>query len=318
MTLAGPQLLAAGSALGLTLLAAYSIACDLVLRDRGRVGRRIDEAFIQRQRERTERTLLFKDLAKLAEDVTTDAPSLRRRFEAMVDQSGLRTQPRTVLTIAVGIGVVAAVIAGSSIGPVGVLPAAAGGFLLPIWRVRVKRDARREKLRSQLPDAFDLMARAVRSGQTMQQAFIAVADEFASPIAEEFSLCSEQQNLGLSTEDSYADLAERTGLVELKLFVTGALVQQQTGGNVTELLERLSSLLRDRARIRGVVKTLTAEGRLQAILLMALPPGLFVVMLGLNASYARLLFTQPKLIWGTIGLEILGALWIRKIINFDF
>jgi tight adherence protein B len=318
MNFAAPQLLVGGSAVGLVLLAAYSIACDLVLRDRERLGRRLDEGFRQQQRERAERSLLFKDLARLAEGTNPEAPGLRRRFEAMVEQSGLRTTPRALLTIAVVAAVALGAVTALLVGPLAAVPATAAGLAGPILHVRRKRDARREKLRSQLPDAFDLMARSVRAGQTMQQALIAVADEFPPPIAEEFALCSEQQNLGLSTDEAYQDLAERTDLVEIKLFVTAAAVQQQTGGNLTELLERLSALMRDRQRIRGVVKTLTAEGRLQAVLLMALPPGMFVIMMILNSSYARLLLEYPKVVLVTVVLETLGALCIRKIVNFNF
>jgi tight adherence protein B len=145
-----------------------------------------------------------------------------------------------------------------------------------------------------------------------------VADEFTPPIAAEFSYVYEQQNLGLPPEVSYADLARRNDLIEIKLFVLALLVQQQTGGNLAELLDKLSSVLRERARIRGVVKTLTAEGRMQAIILMALPFVIFAMIMVLNPVYAKQLFLYPKLIMITIGSEILGGLWIRKIVNFEY
>lgn len=321
MVVGTPQILVGGSAVGLVLLAAYSVMCDLVLRDRERLGRRFDETFRQERHQRAERSLLFKDLARMAGESGLDpdaAPGLRRRFETMIEQSGLRTTPQAVLTTGAIAGAALGIVAGLLIAPLAAVPAAALGVAAPILRVRRAHRARSEKLRSQLPDAFDLMARAVRSGQTMQQALLAVGDEFPPPIAEEFALCCEQQNLGLSVDESYQDLARRTDLVEIKLFVTAAAVQQQTGGNLTELLERLAELLRGRARIRGVVKTLTAEGRLQAIVLMALPPGLFLIMMALNSSYARLLLEYPKLVLLTLGLEGMGMLWIRKIVNFDF
>lgn len=318
MTLATPNVLIGGSAVGLVFLAAYSIVSDLVFRDRGRVSRRLDEAFRQQQREHAERAILFKDLARLAEDSAARSPGWRRRFEVMIDQSGLRTTPRAVLTTAAIAGLVLGAVSGLLITPLAALPGAVAGLAFPILRVRRMRNLRRDTLRTQLPDAFDLMARSVRAGQTMQQAFLAIADEFPPPIADEFALCSEQQNLGLSPDEAYQDLAERTDLVEIKLFVMAAAVQQQTGGNLTELLERLSALLRDRARIRGVVKTLTAEGRLQALVLMALPPAMFLLMLVLNSRYALLLLEYPKLVLATVGIEALGALWIRKIVNFDF
>ena len=105
------------------------------------------------------------------------------------------------------------------------------------------------------------MGRVVRAGQTISQALQAVADEFPPPIAAEFAYCYEQQNLGLSPESALRDLARRTGLLEIKIFVLALLVQQQTGGNLAELLDKLSGIIRERFRIRGQIKTLTAEGR---------------------------------------------------------
>ena len=112
---------------------------------------------------------------------------------------------------------------------------------MPLFYVQFKRKARLEKLRSQLPDAFDLMGRVIRAGQTMSQALLAVADEFAQPIAGEFAYCYEQQNLGLPPETAFRDLSRRTGLIEIKIFVLALLVQQQTGGNLAELLDKLSA-----------------------------------------------------------------------------
>ena len=109
-----------------------------------------------------------------------------------------------------------------------------------LWVVKRTRDARIEKLRSQLPEAFDLMARVVRAGQTLGQALLAVADEFPQPISVEFAFCYEQQNLGLPPEVAFRDLARRTGILELKIFVLAVLVQQQTGGNLAELLIKLA------------------------------------------------------------------------------
>ena len=96
------------------------------------------------------------------------------------------------------------------------------------------------------------------------------------------------------------------------------LVQQQTGGNLAELLDRLAALIRDRFRIRGKIKTLTAEGRMQAAVLLGLPPALFLVVLFLNRGYAQILLDQPSLLVGMFISELIGWLWIRRIIHFDF
>ena len=160
-----------------------------------------------------------------------------------------------------------------------------------------------EKLLSQLPDAFDLMGRVIRAGQTMSQGLQAVADEFAPPIATEFSYCYEQQNLGLSPELAMRDLARRTGLLEIKIFVTAMLVQQQTGGNLAEMLDKLSAIIRQRYRLRGQIKALTAEGRFQAAVLLALPIVMFFVFLVLNPAYEAELLKHPSLIVATLVCE---------------
>jgi tight adherence protein B len=301
---------------------AYSILSDLFLRDRSRVSSRVDDEFRKVQRGRVERSSLFRNLGQLAAEAEAgvgERKTIAKRFVGMVEQSGLDLTPRKLLIVAIACGATFGLLGGALKAS---LLLGAGGFaagaMVPILYVRHKKNARLDKLRSQLPEAFDLMSRVIRAGQTMAQALLAVADEFTPPIAAEFSYCYEQQNLGLPPEAAYNDLSRRTDLVEIKLFVLALLVQQQTGGNLAELLDKLSGVLRERFRIRGVVSTLTAEGRMQAIILMALPPVIFLLMLVLNPAYALQLFVYPKLIWITLGSEALGALWIRKIVNFEY
>lgn len=311
-------------AVSLGVAGVYSILADLFLRDRSRVNNRVDEEFRRKQRDRVERSSLFRNLHQLAAEFDAATPdedrkTISRKFTSMVEQSGLEITPRKLLLIAGGTGVVLGLMVGVVLrSPLWGLAAALVGTWLPILYVRHKKKARLTKLCSQLPDAFDLMARVIRAGQTMAQALLGVADEFPPPIAAEFSYCYEQQNLGLPPEAAYKDLARRNDLVEIKLFVLALLVQQQTGGNLAELLDKLSGLLRERFRIRGVVQTLTAEGRMQAIILMALPPVIFLGMLVLNPAYGMQLFKHPKLVIATLVSEGIGALWIRKIVNFEY
>jgi tight adherence protein B len=106
--------------------------------------------------------------------------------------------------------------------------------------------------------------------------------------------------------------------MEIKIFVLALLVQQQTGGNLAELLDKLATVIRERFRIRGKISALTAEGRLQAVVLLALPPALLALILVVNRNYGQVLLDRPWLLIGTFCFEVVGALWIRKIINFDF
>ena len=302
------------------VLALAQLISDLFLRDRSRVSDRVDVEFLKKKTELSKKTPLFKNLGQTAAELSEDfKPSTRQRFEAMIEQSGLDTTPTKILTtsavlsVALGLSVLAIRRA-----PIDASIAAVLGAVGPIWRVKKVRDSRIEKLRSQLADAFELMARVVRAGQTLGQALQAVADEFPAPISLEFAYCYEQQNLGLSPEVTYRDMTRRTGVIELKIFVLAVLVQQQTGGNLSELLMKLGTVVRERYLIRGTIRTLTAEGRMQGYILAALPPLMLVLLLVLNPSYAAIHLEHPNTLMGTFGVEMLGVLWIRKIVNFDF
>jgi tight adherence protein B len=309
-------------AVAAAVAAVYSIFSDLYLRDRSRVSQRFDDEFRRRQRERARKAMLFKDLNQLAAEAAGDQearPGLGQQLATMVEQSGQDLSVRQVLNTALACGLALGVLTGlwRQNFPIGVVGGAIGA-ILPLLNIHLRRRARLEKLLSQLPDAFDLMARVCRAGRTLSQGMQAVADEFAQPVAGEFSYCYEQQNLGLSPELAMRDLARRMGLLEIKIFVTAVLVQQQTGGSLAEVLDKLSGVIRQRYRIRGQIKSLTAEGRLQAMILLGLPIVMFFGFLIVMPEYEGRLLEHPTLIAATVGLEALGALWIRKIINFDF
>ncbi len=233
-------------------------------------------------------------------------------------QSGLRVTSLHVL-LAAG---AAALVLGTAGGIVGGFLFCAAGFAAgaaaPCGYGWFRRKARRDKFLRQLPDAFDLMARVMRAGHSVPQAFQSVADTFEQPIAGEFASCSEQQNLGLLPEVAYRELAQRTGILEMKIFVMAMLIQRQTGGNLSEVLERLTALVRERVRLRSRIRALTAEGRLQAVVLLVLPFVMFLVMRLINRRYAEVLLEHPSLIAGMMASMGLGAAWIRKIINFDY
>jgi tight adherence protein B len=310
-------------AVAMSMAGVLSLLSDVYSRDKKRVQDRLDVEFQNKQREKVKRSLLFKEAdsyqAELMEGARASQLTWSEWLQSMLDQSGLEMTQKQVLAYTGGTAAVGGLLLGLPMhsllfGAVG----AAAGAVCPISYVHIIRNARLEKLRQQLSDAFDLMARVLRAGQSMPQAMLAVATEFASPIAEEFAYCSEQQNLGLATEISMRDLAKRTGLVEMNIFVVAVLVQRQVGGNLSEILEKLALVVRQRYKTRGTIKTLTAEGRMQAGVLMALPPLLLVAMLVVNYDYAIVLIEKPFLIGGMAFFMALGGLWIRKIVNFDF
>jgi tight adherence protein B len=157
----------------------------------------------------------------------------------------------------------------------------------------------------------------MRAGQTISQAMQSVADDFSSPVADEFGYCCDQQNLGLSPESSLHALARRTGIMEIKIFVLAVMVHRQSGGNLAELLDKLSTVIRERDRIRRDMQALTAEGRMQMLILLALPPMFLLALYMLNRPYVSILFDYPSLLWGTATTMLVGALAMQSIINFE-
>jgi tight adherence protein B len=309
-------------AAALAVAGVYSIAMDLFLRERSRVSQRLDDEFSNRQTGQIRKSPLFKNLEKLGPDAALAKEfrwSLSKHFRGMVEQSGLNLTVGRLLSVCAGTGLALGAL-GGFFGRSWVIGAGVGVVAtgIPVLYVNFKRKRRLEKLLSQLPDAFDLIARLVRTGQTTSQAFQGVADEFEAPISAEFAYCYEQQNLGLPPEVALRDMARRIDLVEIKIFVLAVLVQRQTGGNLAELIDNLSAIVRERFRIRGKIKVMTAEGRMEAAVLLALPPVVFLLILFVNRNYAQILLEHPKVIWGMLGFMFVGVLWIRKIINFDF
>ena len=306
------------SAAVLAVFGIYSILSDLYLRDRSRLSRRVDEEFRKGQRERIQKSALFRILDQPAIE-SEHRWGLRERFAAVVEQSGLSLTPQRLLLLMGLAGASCAIlVAAACQSLLPGLAAAPIGAVCPLIYVLNRRKARLARLMSQLPDAFDLMARIIRAGQTTSQALQGVAEEFDQPIAGEFTYCFEQQNLGLSAEAALRDLARRTGLLEIRIFVLALLVQQQSGGNLAELLDKLAAMIRERSRIQGKIRALTAEGRMQAALLLVLPIALMLILLLMSKDYAAALARYPKMIVGMLISEALGALWIRKIVNFDF
>ena len=191
-------------------------------------------------------------------------------------------------------------------------------FFLPFMWLFMKRNRRMRVFSSQLADAMDVLSRALRSGYSMPAGLQLIGTQMSEPLGPEFAQCYEQQNLGISVEESIKDMTERVGNVDLRFFATAVILQRQTGGDLAEILDKISYLIRERFKIWGQIQALTGEGRLSGIVLLALPPVLFLTMLRLNHDYIMMLFEEPlgqKMLAFGIVMQILGALCIKKIIN---
>ncbi len=291
----------------------YSLASDLWLRDK-RLDERMDGEFVRRQRERARQSPLFKDLGRLAAELedSEERPGWKARLAILLEQAGLELAPRHFLALMVGAGLLSGALAGAFLKRAWVAPLVAPvGAALPLLYAIARRRGRADKMSAQLPDVFDAMARVLRAGHTLPQALQAAARDFRPPIAAELACCREQQNLGLPPEIAYQDLARRTGLSELRVFATAMAIQQQTGGNVAVLLDELGATGRARLRARLRLRALTAEGRLQATILVALPPVIFGVLWVVKPGYVRLMWQHPWLLVGTGASLLVGSLWVR-------
>lgn len=298
------------------------VVTDLFLKERDEERERLKEQGRERDRQRIKEKLGGRNLDELAAEAmheTADDQTVLDKIREMLAQSGMKISMPQLLAFTVASAVVVGLPVAFLMGNLLAGMLAGGlGSTIPISVVRYQRQRRASQVLTQLPDALELMTRSIKAGQTINMAMLGVANEFRDPIGMEFSYCHEQQKLGLSADVALNDLAKRTGILEVRIFVLGLVIHQKSGGNLTELLSNLATIIRDRYRMRGKVKALTAEGRFQAVILMVLPVVAFLGLLLVSRDYALKLFDHPWLLVGCVISMGLGAVWIRRIVNFDF
>jgi tight adherence protein B len=242
-----------------------------------------------------------------------------RRMRLWLIQAGVDAPLGTVLLIA------AAAAAGFGLlGVAGELPAvlvvavATGAALLPFAFVAVKRRRRFAKFEESFPDAIDLLSRAVRAGHAFTTGFSLIANEMPEPVAGEFRTTYDQQNLGLPLSDALQNLVTRMPLPDVRIFGAALAIQRESGGNLAEVLENLSAVVRERFKILRQVQVFTAEGRISLYILSAMPPASAVLMYLANPKYMSRLFSDPMGHWaigGAVILQIFGYLVIRRLIR---
>ena len=194
------------------------------------------------------------------------------------------------------------------------------GFFVPYAYASHMRQKRFQRFEEKFPEAIDTLARAVRAGHAFTTALEMIANEVSEPVAGEFRQLYEEQKFGLPVRDALINLAERIPLVDVKFFVTAVMLQRESGGNLAEILDNLSYVIRERFKILRQVRVHTAQGRLTMVLLMALPPTMVVIMLTINPGFIRPLFTDPlghALIVACIALQTMGYFFIRRIIRIQ-
>jgi len=189
---------------------------------------------------------------------------------------------------------------------------------LPLMALSFKSKARKKKFNYQLPDVFDMLCQALRAGHSLASGIQLVGQQLPDPAGAEFYRCFQEQNLGIKLDDALRNMADRVDILDLRFFVTAVIVQRQTGGDLAEILEKISAVIRDRIKILGQVRALTAEGRLSGWVLSALPVLVFFVAKALNPEYVDILLHEKSgqaMLGVAIVMQIMGMLMIRKIVN---
>jgi tight adherence protein B len=255
------------------------------------------------------------DKQSLLELLTPNLPSLKRIFT----QADCHIKPASLFGVGLMLALLGATLSWLARVPWFLAPLAGLVlFFIPLFWLLNKRRVRLKTFASQLPDALELVARALRAGHSLAAGMHVVAEEMPPPISDEFSRVYEEQKLGIPIEESMRNICERVPNLDLRFFVTSVAIQRQTGGDLAEILDKIGHVVRERYRILGQVKALTAEGRLSGVVLIALPFGLFLVMLHIKPDYVQLLWTEPlgikMAVFGII-TQIVGALVIKKIVD---
>jgi tight adherence protein B len=202
------------------------------------------------------------------------------------------------------------------------VPIAAGllGAAVPFAVIALMRGRRLRKFEEHFPEALDLLGRAVRAGHAFTTGLEMVAKDSAEPIAGEFRTTFEEQNFGLPLRDSLLNMAERVPSVDVRFFVTALMVQKETGGNLAEILDELSRVIRERFRIYRDVRVKTAQGRLTALILILLPIAMFFALQLVNPDYTKILFVDPlgpPILAGAAMLQVIGSIILWKIIHIE-
>jgi tight adherence protein B len=243
------------------------------------------------------------------------------RLRRLIEQSGIRTTPSAFVimtaVLAAGAGLMVQVL-----WPFPFLPLAAAlvAGAAPIGFLLNRRSARMYKFEEFFPEALDLISRALRAGHAFQTSLGMVAEEMKEPVGPEFKKTFDQQNFGLPLRDALNQMTERVPVLDVRFFVTAVLIQRETGGNLSEILDNLAHVIRERFKIRRQIRVHTAHGRFTAFVLLSLPPALAIALSLLNPEHMKLLFddrTGQMALMIALVMQAVGFFWISRIIKIE-
>ena len=254
-------------------------------------------------------------------DQLLEGYSFTAKFKILAVQSGANWKISAFLFYSVGIGTIV-FLAGDLFFPALLLDTllAIAGLCAPYMYLKHRRSSRLRQFNNALPDAIDMMARALRAGHSLSSAIEVLAEQAGEAVAVEFAAVFRQQNFGLPLRDALLQMAERIPSKDLRFLVTAMLVQKETGGNLTEILDRTTHVIRERLRIEGDIRVHTAQGRLTGWILTLLPVVMLFLLNLINPGYSHVLLHDPvghKLLYASAGLLLMGSFVISRIVDIQ-
>ena len=295
---------------------------------------RESEAKRKRLQERLSEALLYTrhsedvDVQLARSELMSEIPALSRvlarvpvaaKLRKMLDQADLHITVSRLVMLSLLAGLLAGLaVSMLTISLLMMITAGVAAAGVPFAHVAYRRKKRLHAFLSLLPDALELMSRALQAGHAFAESLHMIATEMPEPIATEFRKTYEEQNLGLSTKLALENLAERVPLLDLRLCVTAIMIQRETGGNLAEILEKVGYTIRERFRILEDLKTLTTSSRMSAWILCGLPVFVALTVTVMNPDYMSVLWSDPRghnLLAVAVAMQVTGMLVIRKILN---
>ncbi|HEX4347338.1 MAG TPA: type II secretion system F family protein, partial [Vicinamibacterales bacterium] len=243
------------------------------------------------------------------------------KLAKVIEQSGTKTTASAVVLMSLSLAIAAALVTHAFV-HIWFVPLFAGCVAAcgPVTLLLYKRSARLAKFEEQFPESLDLLSRALKAGHALQTALGMAADEMKEPVGPEFRKTFDQQNFGLPLRDALHQMTERVPIIDVRFFVTAVLIQRETGGNLSEILDNLAHVVRERFKIRRQVRVHTAHGRFTAFVLLALPAGLAIALSIISPDNMAPLFHErmgQTLLMGAMVLQLIGFVWIRTVIKIE-
>jgi tight adherence protein B len=313
----------------MTFLIVVTVLLLPVLVPTGRGSRQMAQRLIALEKARA-RGSASPELDLLRNELLSDVPVLHRllsrwkwstAMQQFVSQAGLKIKPGRLVLMGGVLGLVGYLVVAEVLNlPLLALPIGALCAAIPFLFVLVKRWQRLRAFERSFPEAIDLLGRAVRAGHAFTTGLEMIGKELGEPVAGEFRITFEEQNFGLPLKDALLNLAERVPLIDVRFFVVALLIQKETGGNLAEILDNLSRVIRERFKIYGEVRIRTAQGRLTAAILIALPPAMMLLVGSINPNYMKPLYEDTwghYMLAGAALLQIVGSILLWRIVNIE-